>query len=323
MSETTLMWVIFILLMIVMLAIDLGLNRHSHRVGMREALTWSCVWVTLALLFNLGIYLTLGREPALEFLAGYLIEKSLSVDNLFVFIMIFAAFGIGDRYQGRILKWGIIGALLMRAVFIFAGIELLAHFRWLFWIFGALLIVTAAKMAFGGEGTVRPERNLAVRLVKRVLPITRRIHGDWFITRRRGILLGSPLLVALVMVEASDVIFALDSIPAIFAITLDPFIVFTSNVFAILGLRALYFLLAGLLGLFVYLKYGISFILAFVGSKMLLAMLGIHIPIAASLGVIAATLAIAILASFLPRSALWRQKRKPDRKGSGDEPSNL
>ncbi len=282
------MWGIFILLMIVMLAIDLGLNRHSHRVGMREALIWSCVWVTLALLFNLGIYLTLGREPALEFLAGYLIEKSLSVDNLFVF---------GDRYQGRILKWGIIGALVMRAIFIFAGIELLANFRWLFWIFGALLILTAAKMAFGGEGTVRPERNLAVRLVKRVLPITRRIHGDWFITRRRGVLIGSPLLVALVMVEASDVVFALDSIPAIFAITLDPFIVFTSNVFAILGLRALYFLLAGVLDLFVYLKYGISFILAFVGVKMLLAMLGMHVPITLSLAVIASALAAAILAS--------------------------
>jgi len=284
--------------MTVMLAIDLGLNRYSHRIGMREALIWSCVWVTLALLFNLGIYLTLGREPALEFLAGYLIEKSLSVDNLFVFIMIFAAFGIGERFQGRILKWGIIGALVMRAIFIFAGIELLANFRWLFWIFGVLLIFTAAKMAFGGEGTVRPERNLAVRLVKRVLPITRRVHGDWFLTRRRGMLIGSPLLVALVMVEASDVIFALDSIPAIFAITLDPFIVFTSNVFAILGLRALYFLLAGVLDLFAYLKYGISFILAFVGVKMLLAMLGIHVPIALSLAVIALTLATAIATSL-------------------------
>lgn len=301
MTDTLLLWGIFGALMTVMLIIDLGLNRHSHRVGFREALIWSSIWVALALLFNLGIYLVLGKEPALEFLAGYLIEKSLSVDNLFVFIMIFAAFGIGERYQARILKWGILGALLMRAVFIFAGIELLVHFRWLFWVFGGLLIVTAVKMAFGGEGTVKPERNLAVRMVKRVLPITKRIHGEWFVTRRRGILIGSPLLVALVMVEASDVVFALDSIPAIFAITLDPFIVFTSNVFAILGLRALYFLLAGLLGLFVYLKYGISFILAFVGVKMLLAMLGLHVPIAVSLAVIASTLALAILASLLRR----------------------
>lgn len=310
MSETTLLWSVFILLMIVMLAIDLGLNRHSHRISMREALIWSCVWVTLALLFNLGIYLTLGKEPALEFLAGYLIEKSLSVDNLFVFIMIFTAFGIKDRYQGRILKWGIIGALVMRAIFIFAGIELVANFRWLFWVFGALLILTAVKMAFGGEGTVRPERNLAVRLVKRVLPITRRIHGDWFITRRRGVLIGSPLLVALVMVEASDVIFAIDSIPAIFAITLDPFIVFTSNVFAILGLRALYFLLAGVLDLFAYLKYGISFILAFVGVKMLLVMLGIHVPITLSLAVIASALTIAILVSVLLAKTAGTQGRE-------------
>lgn len=299
MTTTTLLWGGFALLMVAMLAIDLGLNRHSHKVSSREALIWSIVWVTLALLFNLGIYLVRGREPALEFLAGYLIEKSLSVDNLFVFVMIFAAFGIDERYQSRILKWGILGALIMRALFIFAGVELLAHFRWLFWVFGVLLIATAAKMAFGGEAEVRAEENLAVRLVKRFMPITKRIHGDWFVTRRRGMLIGSPLLVALVMVEASDLVFAIDSIPAIFAVTLDPFIVFTSNIFAIMGLRALYFLLANALEKFSALKYAIAFILAFVGGKMLAMMLGIHIPITISLLVIVVALAAAVLYSLL------------------------
>ncbi len=299
MSETTLMWLVFSLLFGAMLAVDLGLNRKSHEVSFREALIWSIVWISLALAFNAGIYLTMGSGKALEFFTGYVIEKSLSVDNLFVFVMIFSYFGVRGHHQARILKWGIIGALVMRAIFIFAGIELLERFHWLFYVFGGLLVVTAVKMAFGSEGDIDPERNLVVRLVRKLLPVTRRIRSDWFVTRRCGMLVASPLLVALIMVEWSDLIFALDSIPAIFAVTLDPFIVFTSNIFAIMGLRALYFLLANVIGMFVYLKFGISFILAFVGVKMLAGVSGFHIPVAVSLTVIFLSLAIAVVASVV------------------------
>jgi tellurite resistance protein TerC len=291
------MWSVFALLLTVMLVVDLGLNRKSHTVSFKEALGWSIVWIGLAMVFNVGIWYTMGSGKALEFLTGYVIEKTLSVDNLFVFIMIFSYFGIRGHHQARILKWGIIGALVMRGVFIFAGIELLERFQWLFYVFGGLLIITAFKMTFGGEGKVDPEKNMVVRAVRKLLPVTRHIWGDWFITRRRGILIASPLLVTLLMVETSDLVFALDSIPAIFAVTLDPFIVFTSNVFAIMGLRALYFLLANVMGKFIYLNYGISFILAFVGVKMLAVVSGFHVPPPFSLTVIAATLVIAILAS--------------------------
>lgn len=294
-----LMWSMFALLMTVMLVVDLGLNRKSHTVSFKEALTWSAIWVGLALAFNAGIYFTMGSGKALEFFSGYVVEKSLSVDNLFVFIMIFSYFGVKGHHQARILKYGIIGALVMRAIFIFAGIELLERFQGLFYIFGALLIITAIKMAFSKEGTFEPEKNLIVRLVRKLMPITRRTHGDWFITRRRKIIVASPLLVALVMIEWSDLIFAIDSIPAIFAITLDPFIVFTSNIFAIMGLRALYFLLANVMELFVYLKYGVSFILFFVGGKMIAAVSGYHISITVSLAVILASLVLAVIASVV------------------------
>jgi len=299
MPETTIMWSIFAIIFGAMLAVDLGLNRRSHEVSFREALAWSTVWIALALAFNAGVYLVMGSDKALEFFSGYVIEKSLSVDNLFVFIMIFSYFGVRGRHQARILKWGIIGALVMRAIFIFAGIELLQRFHWLFYLFGALLVVTAVRMAFGGEGGVDPERNLVVRGIRKLLPVTRRIRGDWFVTRRRGVLVASPLLVTLLMVEWSDLVFALDSIPAIFAVSLDPFIVFTSNIFAIMGLRALYFLLANVIGMFVYLKYGISFILFFVGCKMLAGVSGFHIPITVSLAVIFVSLALAVVASLL------------------------
>lgn len=307
MHENTIMWAVFALLFGVMLVVDIGRNRKSHEVSSREALTWSVIWVALALAFNVGIYASMGREKALEFFSGYVIEKSLSVDNLFVFIMIFSCFGIRGHHQVRILKWGIIGALVMRAIFILAGIELLERFQWLFYFFGGLLVVTAFKMAFGAEGTVDPERNLLVRAVRKVLPVTRRIYGGWFITRRLGLLVASPLLVALLMVEASDLVFALDSIPAIFAITLDPFIVLTSNVFALMGLRALYFLLANVMDMFIYLKYGISFILAFVGVKMIAAAIGFHVPITISLLIICISLAIAVGAS----SVSGRNRRDP------------
>ena len=306
MSETTIMWTVFALLFGAMLAVDLGFNRKSHEVSFREALTWSIVWVVLALAFNMGIYLTMGSGKALEFFSGYVIEKSLSVDNLFVFIMIFSYFGVRGHHQARILKWGIIGALVMRAIFIFAGVGLLARFHWLFYLFGALLVVTAFKMAFGGEGKVEPEKNLMVRAIRKLLPVTRRTWGDWFITRRRGLVVASPLLVTLLMIEWSDLVFAIDSIPAIFAITLDPFIVFTSNMFAIMGLRALYFLLANVMEMFAYLKYGLSFILLFVGGKMIAAASGFHVPITVSLSVIFMSLAIAVLASV----AFGQRQRK-------------
>lgn len=292
------MWGAFGVLMIFMLVIDLGMNRKAHEVSFRQALVWSMIWVSLALAFNAGIYVFLGQTKALEFFTGYIIEKSLSVDNLFVFIMIFGYFKIRGEHQARVLKWGIIGALVLRALFIFAGIELLTNFHWMFYLFGALLLFTAWKMAFGEEGEVHPDNNLLVRLARRLFPFTKRVRGDWFFTRRKGLLIASPLFLTLVMVESSDVLFAIDSIPAIFAVTLDPFIVFTSNIFAIMGLRALYFLLASVMGMFVYLKLGISFILAFVGGKMIVGAIGFQIPIHISLAVIFASLALAVIASL-------------------------
>ena len=299
MTTSTLLWGSFILLTVIMLAVDLGMNRKSHRVSFKEALGWSVIWVGLALAFNVGIYFMQGEQKAMEFLTGYLIEKSLSVDNLFVFIMIFTVFGVRGELQARVLKWGILGALIMRVIFIFLGAELLERFQWLFYIFGAVLIYTAFKMAFGANEEMDPDKNLVVRLARKVLPMTRKIRGDWFFTRRLGLWVASPLFMVLLVVESSDLVFALDSIPAIFAITRDPFIVLTSNVFAIMGLRALYFLLAEVMGMFTYLKFGISFILGFVGIKMILIMLGIHIPIALSLGVIVTSLVAAIGLSLL------------------------
>ena len=299
MSEQGLMWGAFGLLMVVMLAVDLGMNRTAHTVSFRQALTWSLLWISLALAFNVGIYAFLGQSKALEFFAGYVIEKSLAVDNLFVFIMIFGYFKVRDEHQVRILKWGIIGALVLRAIFIFVGIELLTAFHWMFYLFGALLLFTAWKMAFCGEEEVHPDKNLLVRLARRLFPVTKRVRGDWFFKRRKGLLVASPLFLALVMVESSDVLFAIDSIPAIFAVTLDPFIVYTSNVFAIMGLRSLYFLLASVMGMFSYLKLGISFILAFVGGKLIATATGFHIPIQISLLVIFASLTLAIAASLL------------------------
>jgi len=299
MSNQAIMWLAFNTLVVIMLVIDLGLHRKSHEVSFREALYWSGVWIALALLFNAGIYHFLGETRALEFFTGYIIEKSLSVDNLFVFIMIFTYFNVSRLHQPKILKWGIIGALVMRAIFIFAGIELLAAFHWMIYIFGGILIITGVKMAFGGEGKVEPEKNLLVRMVRKCLPVTKRVHGDRFFISKRGIRAATPLFLALVMVESSDVIFALDSIPAVFAVTRDPFIIYTSNVFAIMGLRALYFLLSNVLSMFVYLKLGISVILAFVGVKMMLADTGLEIPIHFSLGVIFGVLTISIIASII------------------------
>lgn len=292
------MWIGFNAIVAVMLLIDLGLNRKSHKVSFREALGWSAVWVALAAVFGAGVYLTLGSAKGVEFFTGYVIEKTLSVDNLFVFLLIFSAFSIPDEHQPKILKWGIIGALVMRAFFIFAGVELLETFHWTIYLFGGILILTGIKMAFGGESKMDPQRNLLVRLVGRFMPIVQRTDEGRFFVREKGALAATPLFLALVAVESSDLIFAVDSIPAIFAVTRDPFIVYTSNVFAILGLRSLYFLLAGMVGKFVYLKPAISLILTFVGVKMILSS-HLHIPGFVSLSVIAAVLIVAVLASLV------------------------
>jgi tellurite resistance protein TerC len=293
------MWVAFGAVIGVMFVLDLFVfNRKSHEIKFREALTWTLVWVSLAFAFNLGVWYFMGQAKALEFLTGYIIEESLSVDNLFVFIMIFSYFRVPRAHQPRVLKWGIIGALVMRAIFIVLGIELIERFHWMVYIFGAILIYTGYKMAFGGDDKIEPEKNPLVRLVRRVMPITKRMVGDRFFIKRRGILAATPLFLTLIVVESSDLIFAVDSIPAVLAVTRDPFIVYSSNVFAIMGLRSLYYLLAHVMEMFAYLKLGVSFILAFVGAKMLLADV-VEIPLIFSLGMIIGTLTISILVSIL------------------------
>jgi TerC family integral membrane protein len=291
------LWAGFAVLITIMFILDLGVfNRKSHEISFREALTWTLVWVGLAFAFNAGIYHYLGADKALEFLTGYLIEESLSVDNLFVFIMIFGYFHVSRAHQPKILKWGIIGALLMRAVFILVGIELIERFHWMIYLFGGILVFTGAKMAFGGDAELHPEKNPLVRLVRRFVPITRRIRGDRFFIRKGGVTAVTPLFLTLLVVESSDLIFAVDSIPAVLAVTTDPFIVYTSNVFAIMGLRSLYYLIANVMEMFAYLKLGVSFILAFVGVKMLLSDI-FPIPVIFSLGVIVGVLTLAVLTS--------------------------
>jgi tellurite resistance protein TerC len=298
MSTSDLLWAGFAVIITIMITLDLGVfNRKSHEVSFQEALTWTLVWVSLAFSFNAGILYFMGSTKALEFLTGYLIEESLSIDNLFVFILIFSYFHVPRKYQPKILKWGILGALVMRGLFIFLGIELFERFHWMIYLFGILLIVTGIKMAFGGEEKINPEKNLLVRLARKFVPITKKTYGDRFFIRRGGILAATPLFLTLLVVESSDVIFAIDSIPAILAITKDPFIVYTSNVFAIMGLRSLYYLLSNVLEMFAHLKLGVSFILAFIGAKMLISSV-YHIPIYFSLGVIVGALAISIFTSI-------------------------
>jgi TerC family integral membrane protein len=304
MSSHVWIWVIFNLFVLALLALDLGVfHRHSHRVGIKEALVWSGVWIALALLFNLGIYYWRGPDAALEFLAGYLIEKALSVDNIFVFLLIFSYFRTPARHQHRVLFWGVLGAFIMRAIFIFAGVSLIERFHWVIYIFGALLILTGARMATGKDKEIRPEKNPTLKLFRRLMPVTDDYQGGKFFIKqagqegRRGSYFATPLFIVLLMIETTDVIFAVDSIPAILAITLDPFIVYTSNVFAILGLRALYFALAGVMGLFQYLHYGLSAILIFVGAKMLLTDF-YEIPVGVALGVVAGILVISVIASM-------------------------
>jgi tellurite resistance protein TerC len=299
MSSQVWVWIAFNAFVLVMLAIDLGIfHRQSHTVTLKEALVWSGVWITLALLFNLGVYAWYGPEPALAFLTGYLIEKALSVDNIFVFLLIFSYFKVPARYQHKVLFWGILGALVMRALFIFAGISLLQQLHWLIYVFGALLIFTGIKMVTEKDKEIHPEKNPALKLFRRFMPVTEDYQADHFFVKQAGHYAATPLFIVLLVVETTDLLFAVDSIPAILAITVDPLIVYTSNVFAILGLRALYFALAGVMGLFHYLHYGLSAILIFVGAKMLLADI-YKLPVTVALGVVAGILLVAVIASLI------------------------
>jgi tellurite resistance protein TerC len=282
-----------------MLALDLlVLHRDAHEVSMREAALTSAMWVTIGVLFGVGVWVVAGGGYAGEYFAGYLIEKSLSVDNIFVFALIFGYFAVPAKYQHRVLFWGVVGALILRAGFIAAGATLLDRFSWTVYVFGAFLLVTGVRMARQRDDHVDPSRNPMLRLLRRRVPMTEGYEGQRFVVRRAGRLLATPMLAVLVVVETTDVVFAVDSIPAIFAVTDEPFLVFTSNAFAILGLRALYFLLAGMISRFAYLKIGLAAVLAFVGVKLLLTHV-VHMPIWLSLGVIAGILGIALVASLV------------------------
>ncbi|MEI6085572.1 MAG: TerC family protein [Verrucomicrobiota bacterium] len=293
-------WIFFNAFVLGMLALDLGVfHKKSHTVNIKEALTWTAVWIALALAFNVGIYFWMGQAKALEFLTGYLIEKSLSVDNLFVFLLLFAYFRVPGDLQHTVLFWGILGALIMRAIFIAAGVTLITRFEWIIYVFGGVLVYSGIKMAFQKEPEIHPERNPVLRLFRKCMPVTNEYVGQKFITHRNGRRHATPLLVVLIIIETTDLIFAVDSIPAVLAISRDPFIVYTSNVFAILGLRALFFALAGVMNVFHFLHYGLSAILVFVGAKMILAAWHIKIPIGVALGVVAGLLALSIVASLL------------------------
>jgi tellurite resistance protein TerC len=312
-QHTVWTYVLFNVFVLAMLALDLGVfHRKDHKVGLRESLTWTIVWIALAAAFAVGLYYwklsAYGSERAtdttLQFVTGYLIEKSLSIDNVFVFLLLFSYFKVPDHLQHRVLFWGIIGALIFRGIFIALGAVLIAKFHWIIYVFGGILILTGIKMALSKGKEIHPERNPLLRLFRRFAPVTNEYHGRHFFVRQAGKWVATPLMVVLILVESSDIIFAVDSIPAIFAVSRDPFIVYTANVFAILGLRSLFFAIAGIMGLFHYLHYGLSAILVFVGIKMLLSET-YKIPVGWSLGVIGLILVLSVIAS-----KLWPE-RKP------------
>ncbi len=319
-TESIWLWIGFNVFVLGMLALDLGVfHRKSHTVSVKEATIWTAVWVSLALVFNTGIYFywnTLipgstysNSEAALAFFTGYLIEKSLSVDNVFVIALIFGYFAVPAAYQHRVLFWGILGALVMRATMILAGAALLKEYHWIIYIFGAFLIFTGIKMATHKDEELHPENNPVIKLVRKLIPVTKDYEEDHFFVRHAGKIMATPLFLVLIMVETTDLVFAVDSIPAIFAVTQDPFIVYTSNVFAILGLRSLYFVLAGVIDKFYYLKMGLAVILTFVGVKMTLVDI-YKIPTPASLGVIATVLAVAVIASLLRARKLETDQKR-------------
>ncbi|MSP12279.1 MAG: TerC family protein [Chloroflexi bacterium] len=311
-TDSVWIWVAFNLFVLGLLALDLGVfHRKAHAVSVKEAAIWSVVWIALSLAFNVLIYFWRGPQPALQFFTGYLIEKSLSVDNIFVFVLLFSFFAVPATYQHRVLFWGILGALLMRGALIAVGAVLLERFHWVIFIFGAFLIFTGIRMALHrGAEEIHPENNPVVKIFRRFMPVTGEYHGERFFIRQAGKWMATPLFMVLLIVETTDLVFAVDSIPAIFAVTQDPFIVYTSNVFAILGLRSLYFVLAGVMDKFYYLKLGLAVILTFVGVKMLISDI-YHIPITLSLSVIAAVLVVAAAASWLRVRRLGSQKSIP------------
>jgi tellurite resistance protein TerC len=292
-------WPAFIGLIFVFLALDLLVfHREAHEISIKEAFVWSIIWSVIGVGFAGVVWVSWGSEIAGEYLAGYVIERSLSVDNIFVFALIFGYFSVPAAYQHRVLVWGIIGAVVFRIAFIAAGASLLDTFHWMIYVFGAFLVFTGLRMAFGKEVEVHPESNPALRLLRRIIPVTTDYHGTRFFTRQNGVMMATPLLAVLVVIETTDIIFAVDSIPAIFAVTDHSFIVFSSNAFAILGMRVLYFLLAGAMHRFIYLKHGLAIVLVFVGVKMMTEEV-LHMPITVSLGIIAAVLIAAMGVSLI------------------------
>jgi tellurite resistance protein TerC len=292
-------WAIFVAIVAGVLALDLFVvRRRSREIGMREALVWCAVWIGLALAFDGYVALTRGHRAGLEFLTAYLIEESLSVDNLFVFLLLFAHFGLPPRYRHKVLFWGILGALLMRFVFIVTGVSLLRRFEWVLYVFGAVLVVSGVRMARGGGPEVEPEKSLVLRGFRRLFPITPRFEGDRFFVLREGRRFATPLLVVLLMVETADLVFAVDSIPAVLGVSRDPFVVYTSNAFAILGLRSMFFALSRLLDAFHALHYGLALILVFVGLEML-GSAWVKVPTGVTLGLVGATIVVSVAASLL------------------------
>ena len=305
----TVWWIFFGVFILAMLALDLGVfNRKTHVIQMKEALLWTSFWVTLALLFGAGIYFFYGHGKAIEYVTAYLIEYSLSIDNLFVFMLIFRYFDVPRAYEHKALFWGILLALITRGVFIFAGVALISRFHWVMYIFGAFLIVTGIKMALNKQTEVHPDKNIAIRLLRYVMPVSKNFSGAKFFVVEGGVRVATPMLAVLLALETTDILFAIDSIPAVLAISQDPFIVYTSNVFAILGLRSLFFAISGLMRLFHLLHYGLAAILSFVGVKMMIADF-FHVPVGISLLIIASILAASIISSVV-----WPEK------GEGEVP---
>jgi len=309
-ANEILLFIAFNIFILLMLILDLGVfHRKAHTVTIKEAAIWSVVWIVLAFVFNAGVFIVAGNTTGLEFLAGYLIERALSFDNIFVFIIILSYFGVPAHLQHRVLFWGIIGALVTRSLFIAAGAALISRFEWVMYIFGAILIYSGIKMMLEKGTEVHPERNVFIRLTQKLLPLTSSYESGTFTVRKAGKLFFTPLIVVLLAVETSDVIFAVDSIPAVFGVTRDPFIAYSSNVFAILGLRATYFLLAGVMETFHYLSHGLSLVLLFIGVKMLLGEF-VHIPIGVSLLVVTSILIIAVVASLVRNRRLARKQKQ-------------
>ena len=302
--DTPLHWLVFNLFVLLAVALDLAVfHRRAHKIALREALSWSLIWIALAIVFGLGVFRFYGPQPALEFFTGYVIEKALSVDNLFVFLVIFRVFAVKDEFQHRVLAYGILGALVLRGIMIAAGAALLHRFDWIMYVFGAFIIYAGLHMLFQGRAADHPEKNFLVRYLSKHLPLTRDYRQQKFFVRESGKLFATPLFLVLLVVEITDVTFAVDSIPAVFGITRDPFIVYSSNVFAILGLRALYFLLAAVLEKLAYIKVGLAVVLIFVGAKMIVEP-WLHISVAVSLAIVMGILAVSVIASLaLKRNA--------------------